>query len=148
MRKRDITINPKIKNKMKILLTLIAFTCLSLSNIKVHAQSRTADSIKVVREASKLSPEQEKQLQHEFYKRQLQGDTEKAQKVQAIMTAYKAEMKAVEKEAALDSEAKKGKYQALIETKNQKLAAILSPEELKKFVPSNERETLRGTKKN
>ena len=133
---------------MKILLTIIALTGALLLNINVQAQSKIADSLRAVRQASKPTPAQEKQLQREFYKRQLKGDTIKAQKVQAIMEAYKAEMKAVEKDATLNAETKRGKYQSLIEAKNQKLEATLSPQELEKFVPPNERKGANGSKKN
>lgn len=133
---------------MKILLTLIALTTSLLLTIKVQAQSRTADSIKAVRQASKPTLVQQKQLEHEFYKRQLKGDSVKAQKVQTIMESYKAEMRAVEKDVTLNTEAKRGKFQSLIEDKNQKLEAILNPQELEKFVPPSERKGAKGPKKN
>ena len=133
---------------MKILLTLIALTGALLLNGKALAQSRTADSIRAVRKVNTPTPEQQKQLQHQYYKRLLKGDTEKAQKVQDIMEAYKAEMKAVEKDATLNPEAKRAKFKQLIEDKNRKLEAFLSAEELDKLVPMTERKDYQGAKKN
>ena len=130
---------------MKLYLTLITLSIALLININVASAQSHQDSIKKAQKI--LTPQEQKQRQHNFYKRSLNIDSAKAVKVADIQDTYKAGMKKVVADQSLSQEARSAKIKALMEEKNQKLRAILSPTQQEKIIPTTEREPFKGAKK-
>ena len=130
---------------MKILFTLISLSIgILLSSESVQAQARP-DS--VVRKPRAVNVQQQKQQQRSYYRRALKVDSLKAEQVGRIQDEYKAGMKAVIEDQRLNQQARQARMKALVEEKNRKLSAILTPEQQSRIIPSTEREAGRGQKK-
>jgi len=130
---------------MKLYLTLITIiTAFFFTDTKVQAQSRQ-DSIK--RSQKVLTFEEHKQRQHHYYRRLLNIDSAKAVEVSQVQDTYKAGMKVLEGQN-LSLEERRARIKALMEEKNKKFRALLTPEQQEKIIPPGEREPGKKAKEN
>lgn len=83
---------------------------------------------------------QRQKQQRNFYRKTLQVDSVKAEHVSQVQDSYKASLKLVMADTSLNEAARRAKIGALMEAKNQKLRALLSPAQQEKIIPSTERE--------
>jgi len=104
----------KAKLILIIVLTLVA---------KIGFGQTKADSLKTARV--------------NYYTSQLEVPAKTATKIDDIMDAYKTEAKALMVKNA-DQKVLRAKFDSLITVKNQKLAAVLTKEQLAKVVPTTE----------
>ena len=126
---------------MKRFLTILALITLTVT---VSYSQQRPDSL---RKAQQRNPENDKQKMQAFYKRSLKVDSAKAEQVSKIMESYKAGMNALQADPSLTYEARRTRIKALMEEKNKKLKAILTPEQQVRIIPGTERDPSRGTKK-
>ncbi|CAH0177622.1 hypothetical protein SRABI27_01764 [Pedobacter sp. Bi27] len=80
-----------------------------------------------------------KQGLQSFYKVTLLVDSLKAGQVEKIQTDYKASLLTVERDTSVSGQLRKSRIKALMEGRNIKLRAILTPLQLEKLVPPSER---------
>ena len=107
---------------------IIAFTLFALmlyAGAEVSAQQKKEDK--------------NKQGLQSFYKVALLVDSLKAGQVEKIQTDYKASLLTVERDTSVSGQLRKSKIKALMEGRNIKLRAILTPLQLEKLVPPSER---------
>ena len=110
---------------MKLHLFLISFLfALMLSVSTTYAQQQ--DSLK--------------QKMIIFYSKVLTTNPDTAMQVASIIDTYKEGAKKVMAEVTLSEEARRIKFDALIEKKNKKLELLLSPAQQAKIIPTTERE--------
>ena len=80
-----------------------------------------------------------KQKLIKFYSKMLTTNPDTAKLVATIMDTYKESAKKVIADVTLSEEAKRIKFDGIVEEKNKKLALILSPAQQEKIIPSTER---------
>jgi hypothetical protein len=73
-----------------------------------------------------------------YYRARLQVDSLKAGQIIRIEDAYKEAMKILIADQKLSQESRNPKIKSLIDSKNRKLAAILSDEQQAKIIPASE----------
>jgi hypothetical protein len=78
--------------------------------------------------------------QHTFYRKALQVDSAKAQRVSQIQDSYKAGMNRLMADTGLNEAGRRAKVKVLMDAKNQQLRLILSPAQQAKIIPTTERE--------
>ena len=86
--------------------------------------------------------------QHFFYRKELQVDSVKAQKVSQIQDNYKAGMHRLMTDTSLNEAGKRAKIKVLMDVKNQQLRLLLSPAQQDKIIPTTEREQTAPAKSN
>jgi hypothetical protein len=88
--------------------------------------------------AQEIDSIQQKHLTH--LKKELSINDAKAKQVDNVLNDYKTKAKALSANPNLSQEEKRKQFDALIESKNSKLAKLSTEQQLKKIVPSSERE--------
>ena len=116
---------------MKVNRIMSIFATIIISSLCLNGYSQELkDSLKI----------KQAQQQHIFYRRSLQVDSVKAQKVAQIQDDYKAGINALMADTALNKAGKQTKIKALMNSKNQQLRLILNPAQQAKIIPTTERE--------
>jgi len=121
----------KICRSIFTILTLLALT------FKGYSQQKP-DSLKL----------RQARQQHAFYRKTLQVDSIKAQKVSQIQDSYKAGINRLMADTSLNEAAKRIKIKALMDSKNQQLRLLLSPAQQATIIPVTEREQATAPKSN
>jgi len=109
----------------KNIMTFSLFVFMLYSGVEVSAQQKKEDK--------------SKQDLRSFYKATLRVDSLKAGQLEKIQTDYKASLVAVERDTSVSGQLRKSRIKALMEGRNIKLKAILTPLQLEKLVPPSER---------
>jgi len=129
---------------MKLYLTFITIiVAFFFTDAKAQVQSRQ-DSLNKAQKV--LTPRDENQRRNNYYRRSLNIDSAKADQVVKIYDYYKAGMKALEGQN-FSLEERRVRVESLMEEKNEKLRAMLTPAQQEKIIPPNERELERKLKK-
>jgi len=123
--------------KFKNSLQLLIFLMLSGFSFKGYSQQKP-DSLKL----------RQVRQQHFFYRKELQVDSVKAQKVSQIQDNYKAGMHRLMTDTSLNEAGKRAKIKVLMDVKNQQLRLLLSPAQQAKIIPTTEREQVAPAKSN
>ncbi|MGX5689964.1 hypothetical protein [Arcticibacter tournemirensis] len=119
------------------LIIIIFFIGYFTSSHSTNAQTRP-DSIRAKERG--LSSTEQKHIRINYYKGILKVDSIKAEQVNKVQADFKASVKALASDKTLGDDTRRAVIQSLIAERNRKLAAILSPEQMRKIIPSTEQQ--------
>lgn len=126
---------------MRTLFTIITIAATMLLNQdSVIAQNIRTDSLARERRARqlKLSPQEQKNQQRNYYKVSLKVDSLKAERIMKVQSNYKTSMKALEADQSMSKENRSARIKALMEEKNSKLEELLDASQQAKVIPPGE----------
>lgn len=83
-----------------------------------------------------------------YYRKALQVDSVKAEKVSQIQAIYKAGINQLMADTSLNDAVKRVRIKSLMDAKNQQLRLLLSPTQQAKIIPTTEREQVSPAKTN